>query len=148
MILKEISYNQLREAISVSFLGDSKIFELYDVNVTVENVDQIVEDIYRKICEYGNGIILKGVYVDDELIGYVVRMNDLLISFSMAVKFRNNDNTKEFFRLIKEDFRSKFFCHLWSINKRAATWLKKMGMQTIFENNQIIKLECRLPQES
>lgn len=142
MILKDISYNQLKEAIRISFIGDNKIFELYDVNVTVENIDQIVEDIYRKILEYGSSVILKGVYEDQELIGYVVRMGDLLISFSLAVKFRTKENTTEFFRLIREDFRSTFFCHLWSINKRAVTWLRRMGMETIFENSQIIKLQC------
>lgn len=147
MTLKEIPYNQLKQAIRTSFLGDNKIFEMYDVNVTVENVDQIVEDIYQKICEYGNEVVLRGVYHEDELIGYMVRMDNLLISFSIAFKFRTKENTNEFFKLIKEDFRSSFFCHLWSINKRAYSWLKRMGMETIFENNQIIKLQCQLQQD-
>lgn len=144
MILKPITYNEFREAIKVSFTGDGKIFDFYDRTVTVRNVNDIVEDIFRKVREYGDSITLKGVYENKELVGYVVRMNNLLISFSLALQFRTPEHTKEFFKLIKEDFKSNFFCHLWSVNKRAASWLKKQGMETVFENNQIIKLQCQL----
>lgn len=144
MTLKPITYSQLKEAIRVSFENDKAIFEFYDRNVTVNSLEDIVNDIYHKIGDYGDIIILKGVYMGEELIGYVAKTNNLLISFSIAIKYRSKENTCEFFDLIKEDFQNMFYCYLWSINLRAINWLKKMGMEIIFNNNNIIKLQCQL----
>lgn len=144
MILKEITYNELKEAIRASFNNDRFIKEFYDSSVRIDSVDDIVEDIYKKILEY-NGyegrLIIKGAYDGEELIGYVVVFNNLLISFALAVEHRKLKGT-EFFELIKKELKSDFSCYLWSINLRARKWLEKHGMKTIFSDNKIIKLQC------
>lgn len=146
MEFKEITYDQFKEAIKVSFIGDESIMSLYDENVKVNTVDDIVEDIYKKVSEYGSDVVFKGAYENNELIGYAVTLRNLLISFSISSKFRTKKHTDEFFLLIKQSFNESFFCYLWGVNKRAVKWLKKQNMETIFENNQIIKLKCQLQQ--
>lgn len=144
MILKEITYNQLRKAIRVSFTSDNDIKSFYDQSVSINSVDDIIEDIYKKILEYNNydgKLIIKGAYEGEELIGYVVLFNNLLISFALAVEHRKSKGT-EFFELIKKELNSNFFCFLWSINVRARKFLEKHGMKTIFSDNKIIKLQC------
>jgi len=144
MILKEIKYNELKEAIRVSFASDNDIKKFYDSSVSINSLEDIVEDIYKKITEYNNydgRLIIKGAYYGEELIGYVVVFNNLLISFAMAVEYRKSKGT-EFFELIKSDLNSNFFCFLWSINIRARKFLEKHGMKTIFSDNRIIKLQC------
>jgi hypothetical protein len=145
MTLKSISYNQFKEAVRISFSNDKDIKTFYDKNVFVNTVDDIVEDISKKVAEYANyngNLFLKGVFDEERLIGYVVRFNNLLISFSISYEYRTKEKTREFFRLIKDDFNEVFFCYLWSINLRARRWLEKMGMETIFSDNNIIKLKC------
>jgi hypothetical protein len=145
MILKEITYNQLKEAIRVSFTSDNDIKSFYDSSVSINSVDDIVEDIYKKVLEYNNydgKLIIKGAYEGEELIGYVVVFNNLLISFALAVEHRKSKGT-EFFELIKRELNSNFFCFLWSINVRATKFLEKHGMKTIFSDNKIIKLQCQ-----
>jgi hypothetical protein len=144
MILKEITYHQLKEAIRVSFTSDNDIKSFYDSSVSINSVDDIVEDIYKKVLEYNNydgKLIIKGAYDGEELIGYVVVFNNLLISFALAVEHRKS-NGAEFFELIKKELKSDFVCLLHSINVRARKWLEKNGMKTIFSDNKIVKLQC------
>jgi hypothetical protein len=145
MTLQNITYSQFREAIRASFSKDEDIKKFYDTNIVVNSVEDIVEDIYKKVFEYNNydgKLIIKGAYDGEDLIGYVAVFNNLLISFALAVERRKSNGT-EFFELIKKELNSNFFCFLWSINVRATKFLEKHGMKTIFSDNQIIKLQCR-----
>lgn len=142
MIAKTITYKELGEAIKIAFAEDAKIYELYDPNVIVENVDQISEDIIRKLKTHNN-IILKGIYDKNKLIGFFVRAGGLLVSFSLAVQYRTRKYLNNFWRLIQREFKGIFKCYLWSKNQRAIKFLQKHG--AIITNWNDLLTELTIP---
>lgn len=140
-----ISYKTLYEAIKISFDNDTPIIKLYDPNKVVNSIDDVTKDIFKKILEYAddNKVILNGVYEKNELIGYFIYRNKLLISFSIAVKYRTTDCLKAFFRLIKSEIKGQFGCMLWSKNLRAIKWLEKNGLKIIHLDPVITQLVCQ-----
>jgi hypothetical protein len=138
MILRIVKYENLKNAIKIAFDEDKKIFEFYDPNSDVANLDEIVEDIYNKIDgykEFSGGIIAMEVYEKNKLIGYFVYNNKMLISFGLNIAYRQRKYFKEFFNLMKITLGKGFSCMLWSKNIRAIKWLMKMGMMPIKEND-------------
>lgn len=145
VILKEITYSQFKQAIRTSFENDGDIKSLYDPSVCIKCIDDIVEDIYEKVVGYKlykGEISIKGAYENGDLVGYVVKFNDLLVSFALSISYRTKEKTKEFFELIKKDFNCPFYCYLWEVNKRAVRFLERNGLKQVFSGNKIIKLQC------
>lgn len=142
MKIKKISYSQLKEAIRVAFDGDSEIFNLYDPNVSVSSIDELVNDVYWKISEY-NDVDLFAVYEKEILIGYFVTSKKQLISFGLSVNYRLGKYVNNFYWMIKKKLGDDFFVLLWKKNVRAMRWLIKNGMAITFSQNQIIKLQCQ-----
>jgi|ERR1700748_256805 len=139
MIVKDISGDEFKKAISIAFSNDSQILSLYDPNVTVESVEEIVQDIIKKVTEHGN-VQCKGIYDKNKLVGYFVRGAGMLISFGLCVQYRVRKYKKELFALIKEDFKGMFVCFLWSKNVRGIRYLEKCGMKVIQTDYQLTKL--------
>jgi hypothetical protein len=139
MIAKEITYSQLDKAIEIAFMEDKHIYSLYDPNVKIETVQDIVWDIPRKIKGFNNPI-LRGVYERDELIGYFVYQGKMLISFSMAMKYRTRKYLREFFNLINKELKGEFVCYLWKRNLRAIKWLQKNGLEVFDYMEDVAKL--------
>lgn len=129
MITKTITYEQLVPAIKTVFAEDKAVYDLYDPNVEVKNIDDIVANILQKTTEYKAPVIYKEVYLGNELAGYFFYREGMLISFGLNVKFRTRHYKKDFFRTIKKEIGSHFFCVLWTKNSRAIRYLLKMGMQ-------------------
>ncbi len=142
MMLKSIEYEKLKPAIKVAFEHDKDIFKYYDPNVPITSVNEIVEDIYRKIGEYEGQLKIYEVYERFNLAGYIVAREDRLISFGLAVEYRFRKHLNNFFSLIKGLLGKNFYCLLWTRNIRAAKWLIKNGMTETFYDNNIIKLSC------
>lgn len=142
MIAKSITYNQLKEAIKIGFEGDKKIVALYDPNIPVNTIEDVQNDIYRKLKEFEtvDFVSLKGVYEKGKLVGYYVRRSGLLISFALACSFRTRKFLRKFFCLIKSDFEGCFMCFLWNKNERGIRFLVKHGMQIHERNDQITQL--------
>lgn len=140
MTSKKISIEKLKEAIEVAFDGDNEIVKLYDPNVEVGNIEDVINDIYNKIFEIKDLCICKGVYDSQTLIGYYIYSSILLISFSLNVKYRTESNLIDFFDIIKKDLGDEFGCRLWSKNKRAIKWLEKNGMEAVEDYNNITQL--------
>lgn len=138
MIAKEITYEELKKAIEIAFTGDDEIVALYDPNIEVSSVDDVIKDIDRKIFEIIGDCECKGIYDNEELIGYYVHMGKLLISFGLSSHYRKNN--KDFFELIKKDLVNYFGCRLWSKNKRAINWLIKNEMTFVDDENGITRL--------
>ncbi len=143
MMLKAIEYEKIKPSIRVAFEKDKDIFKYYDPAVSVENIDQIVDDIYRKIGEYEGELKIYSVCEKNNLVGYIVGRDDRLISFGLSVEYRFRKYLNNFFQVIKGLLGNNFYCLLWSRNIRAAKWLIKNGMKETFYDNQIIKL-CHL----
>lgn len=148
MIAKKINTNQLKEAIKVAFSEDAKIVDFYDPHKKIEEVDDIVTDISKKICEFKSGakaeeVEIKGIYEKGNLIGYYVFKPSLLISFSLNIQYRTRPFLNAFWGLIKRDMNSRFNCFLWSKNVRAIKFLQKRGMRIMQCDNLITKLTCQ-----
>jgi len=139
MIAKEITYKELESAIRIAFENDKEIIELYDPRVNASSINEIVEDILKKVKDHGT-IQLKGVYDKGELIGFYVRGKGMLMSFGLAVKYRVRKFKRHFFDLIKRDFKGTFICFLWSVNVRAIKWLEKNDMKVVASDSRITKL--------
>ena len=140
MISKEIKYEGLYNAIKTSFEEDRNIVKLYDPNVQVESIDDVVNDINRKIFEIKEHCIFKGVYEREKLIGYYVYAELILISFSLSSQYRTRGYLRDFFSLIRRDLGKKFICKLWSKNTRAIKWLLKNNLEIIEEKDNITEL--------
>lgn len=132
-----------RCALIQSFKDDKDIFKYFDPNVNVESVDDIVSDIERKVEEYGENAIKKGIYSKGKLIGYFVIYHELLVSFALSVEYRKRSFLREFFSIIKKTLNNKFACILWTRNKRAIGWLTKMGMHVVHSNDITTQLICQ-----
>ena len=139
MKTKVIKYEILREAIRIAFHDDKDIYSLYDPNVKVESLDEIVNNISSKILDYGECKYI-GVFENTKLIGYFVYKEDRLISFSINIEYRVRKYLREFFRLIKSEIKGHFNVFLWNINIRAIKYLIKQGMEVTYKNNEITQL--------
>lgn len=140
MIARKITYSQLEKAIQVAFEEDTKIVELYDPNVEVKSIDDVVKSISEKIFEIKDLCICKGVYEKGKLIGYYVYTDMLLISFSLASQYRTRGHLREFFGMIRKDLGKKFVCRLWNKNIRAIKWLLKNDLEVIEDKDDIVQL--------
>ena|SRR5215469_6446909 len=139
MTKKKINIGELEMAIKISFTGDKKIFDMYDKNVKVENVEEIAIDVIRKIKEYENAEYF-GVYENGKIIGYFVCEPLKLLSFALEPSFRTRSYLKDFFSIIRKTVHNEFVCLLWSRNIRAVKWLCKNGMKIYETNPQITTL--------
>jgi hypothetical protein len=140
LIARKITYSQLEKAIQVAFEEDTKIVELYDPNVEVKSIDDVVKSISEKIFEIKDLCICKGVYEKGKLIGYYVYTDMLLISFSLASQYRTRGHLREFFGMIRKDLGKKFVCRLWNKNIRAIKWLLKNDLEVIEDKDDIVQL--------
>lgn len=141
MTARDITYDQLKTAIEISFRDDKKIFDFYDPNIKVSSVEDIVKNISEKVATH-QGLNIKGIYHKNELIGYIVYNKVALISFSLSVKFRIRKFLREFYSIIKKELGGKFVCYLFTRNQRAIKWLSKMGMVINYSDYNITQLQC------
>ncbi len=140
MISKQINTTQFKEAIKIAFDSDKDIYSLYCPHVSVNNVDDIVNDIATRIGKDVSSAIIKGIYEKSELIGYYVYYGKTLISFALGMKYRNRKYLKEFWSKIREDLRGSFQCFLWSRNRRGYRWLEKNGMKIVAQDELLTHL--------
>lgn len=141
MIAKIIDYNELEKAIRVAFKDDKDMLTLYDPLVTVENVEDIVSDIVKKIKTHGKSVI-KGLYEKNKLAGFFIRAGGLLISFGIAVEYRVRKFKNKLWQLIIDEFKGIFKCYLWTTNQRAIKFLQKCGMIVTNSDERLTELTC------
>lgn len=137
MTTQTIPYNQLEKAVRISFENDKDMFKLYDKSVIVTNLEELIVDVMLKIKEYSityPDTEFKAVYEKNKVIGYIVFKEETLISFALAIEYRQRKYLNEFFSLIKRELRGHFCCTLWSRNVRAVKWLLGMGLR-IYDTN-------------
>ena len=139
MQIKTIQFKNLSDAIRIAFENDKDMFKLFDPNVKVETLDEIVSNIIDKIKTYGECEYV-GIYDKNKLIGYFVYKGSQLISFALAVPYRQRKYLREFFRIIRTTITGHFMVLLWSKNIRAIKFLLKNEMQIINQNENITQL--------
>jgi len=141
MTTKQLSYDQLKEAVRISFDGDYKILSLYDPNIPVQSLEDVQNDILRKVVGYDK-LQYIGVYEKGEIVGYYVRNEGMLVSFALSMPYRVRSFKRKFFDIVKRDFKGMFTCFLWSRNQRAIKYLVKCGMSVQESNNLLTVLKC------
>lgn len=140
MIAKCINKKQFKEAIRISFDGDDKIYGLYNPNVKVENIDDIVKDISERVESDVRGIAIKGAYEDNSLVGYYAYAGDTLVSFGLSVEHRQRKHLKALWGLIRKDLKGAFQCYLFTRNIRGCKWLQKNGMKIFQQDSSLTHL--------
>lgn len=139
---KEINNEQFKEAIKVSFVNDPLIFALYNPNVKVITVEDIVNDISGRIKSDVNGAVIKGVYDKGVLIGYYVYdyAHKTLVSFGLNIGYRRRKYLNKFWSMIRDDLKGMFQCFLWTRNGRGIKWLQKNKMKIVATDNLLTQL--------
>lgn len=131
----------MKDQIRIAFDGDEEVLKLYDPTVEVRFIDEVVEDIYRKLVEYDLLYQFKFVEMPD---GYFCYIPGTLVSFGLNRKSRTPERLAEFWDAIVAELGGTFECMLWSKNRRGIGWLKKMGMrvdkEVDYEGNKITVL--------
>ncbi len=138
MTARDISYNEIKEAIKIAFSEDTDLLKFYDKSANIKSTDDIVIDVIRKVATYKEKIFWQGVFVDNKLVGYFVFSPFLLISFGLNVEYR--DKKRKFFVLMQKTIGKRFCAHLFSHNVRAIKFLMKNKMKVVAENHLLTKL--------
>jgi len=95
----------LKQSIHTAFEGDDEIVKLYDPTVEVRFVDEVVDDIYRKLVEYDLLYQFKFVEMPD---GYFCYMPGTLVSFGLNRKSRTPERLAEFWDAIVAELGGTF----------------------------------------
>ena len=142
MIAKNINIEQFRDAIRIAFEGDSAIYPLYNPKITVNSVEDIVDDISYRIEKETENSVIKGVFDKNKLIGYYVYnpSRKALVSFGLNIAYRQRKILKSFWSIIRTDLKGKFQAFLWSRNERGIKWLLKNGMKIVAADNLLTHL--------
>jgi hypothetical protein len=137
MTTQTVSYNQLVSAVKIAFENDKEMLKLYDKTVVVNDLDELITDVVRKLKEYPTvypDTTFKSVVDKNKTVGYIVFKEETLISFGLCMEYRKRKYLNEFFGLIRKELRGHFCCTLWSRNIRAVKWLLGNGLR-IFDTN-------------
>lgn len=143
MIAKEATYKELESAVRTAFADDKEIFKFYDKNAVVTNLDDLVQDVMRKLKEHVPifpDTTFKTIWDKGKIVGYLAYKKETLISFGLCVEYRQRKYLKEFFSIIKKELHGPFLCSLWSRNIRAVKWLMKNGLRILDTNPHITTL--------
>ena len=147
MEIKKIEVPQLNKVLFDTFTGDNKLFEYFDPSVKVYTLEDIVDNIEKKISDYISifkEVIIFSVINKNKTVGYFIYNNKMLISFGLNIKYRTKKTALLFFNLVKREIGSNFYCTLYSINTRAINWLIKMGLKIEANNLLTTKLiQCQ-----
>ena len=139
MVVKKINIIELPIFINAAFENDEELIGLYDKSVEVETIEDICINVFEKIASLSGSTELRGVSIDGNNIGFFVFNPGYLISFGINVEYRNKKVLSDFWALIKKELGGTFQCALFSVNVRGINWLKKCGMNIIFENLTILQ---------
>ena len=119
------------------------MFKFYDKKADVTTLDELVSDVVRKVKDYFEvfpDTVFKVVIEKGKTIGYIVFKEATLISFGLAIEYRQRKYLNEFFSLIKKELRGRFVCMLWSRNIRAVKFLMKNGLKILDTNPEVTTL--------
>lgn len=141
MIAKTIEYREFEKAIRSAFKDDPDMLTLYDPLAHVKSLDDIVNDIVKKIKTHGKAVV-KGLYEKNKLAGFFIRVGGLLVSFGIAVEYRVRKFKNKLWQLIREEFKGIFKCYLWTTNQRAIKFLQKCGMVITNSDERLTELTC------
>lgn len=110
---------------------DKELIEKYHVTSGSSLTDCIAKTIedFKNLHESFEFHIIKK---DEEIFGYFgtefINGVNFLTSFFILPQFRNKENSKEFFSMVRNHFNNEsFITGIYAKNTRAESWLKKNG---------------------
>jgi len=135
----KIHIDRLKEYIYAAFIEDIDLLAYYDKGENISTLEEACENVFQKIKNNYPEAILYGLQIGDRPVGYFAYCNTLLVSFGLDVNERTKDNLIEFWNIIKATLGSGFQSILYSYNDRAINFLKKCGMDIVFDNVTILQ---------
>lgn len=139
MIKVVIHIDQLKEYIDAAFYKDEELLRYYDKGENIVTLSDAMENVYQKVKRNYPEAIIYGLKIKGFPAGYFVYYNTLLVSFGLDIQHRTSEYLAEFWGIIKETLGSSFQSILYSYNDRAIGFLKKSGMDIIFDNVTILQ---------
>jgi hypothetical protein len=128
-----MTYNNIYEY----FGKDENLMNYYDPTSSCKTNEEAIMEIYHKLV-FDHAKERPCTFVRDD-IGYLFYSEGLLISFCVKPEYRDKENLSYFGNLIKSKVGQHFKCYLFNINKKAISFLERIGM--IQENsNELITL--------
>lgn len=146
-MIRDIKIEELQDYINSAFEGDDELLSFYDRNANVKTLEDCCNNTFQKIrfsypnASYGGldiNVLNIGTEMKEKKIGFVVYENNMLISFGINKSHRDSDLLKLFWSDLKYLLGANFCCSLYSYNTRAIDWLKKCGMQVVYENITVL----------
>lgn len=134
-----INIDQLKEYIDAAFYKDEELLRYYDKGECITTLEDACVNVFQKIKVNYPEANLVGITIKGLPIGYFAFCGSLLVSFGLEVNSRTKDNLIEFWDNIKGTLGNSFQSILYSYNDRAIGFLKKSGMDIIFENVTILQ---------
>ncbi len=128
-----MTLNDIKEC----FDTDKDLINYYDPTSNVSSNEEAIVDIYHKLVDHAKDG--KCTFYKDE-IGYIFYREKLLISFCVKKEYRDKYNLSYFGNLIKSKVGHNFDCFLFNKNKRAISFLERLGMAKIMSNDLITLL--------
>lgn len=136
---KQIYIDQLKKYIDAAFCEDYDLLRYYDKGENIGTLEAACENVFEKIKRNYPEVILYGIHITGKPVGYFAYYNTLLVSFGLDVNQRTKDNLVDFWRNITEVLGNGFQSILYSYNDRAINFLKKCGMDILFDNVTILQ---------
>ncbi len=136
---KQLNIDQLKEYIDAAFREDTDLLRYYDKGESIDTLEDACINVFEKIKRNYPDAILYGIHITGRPIGYFAYCNTLLVSFGIAVNERTKDNLIEFWNNITDVLGKGFQSILYSYNDRAIGFLKKCGMDIVFDNVTILQ---------
>ena len=144
MTIHSINIDKLREYVDATFEGDDDILFYYDKKEKVKTIPEACENIVNKIGIVYNGSELRGIKINGHKVGYFVYTDELLISFGLNKCYRNKAILTDMWEHIKLEVGDEFQCLLYSYNVRAVDWLRRCGMDVLFDNVTVLRFQNHL----
>ena len=144
MTVQPIDINDLRVYVDAAFDGDDDILFYYDKKEKVKTISEACENVVNKVENQYDDSQIRGLKINGSKVGYFVYTNDLLVSFGVNKHYRNKAILTDMWEIIKKEMGDTFQCLLYSYNVRAVDWLKRCGMDILFENVTVLRFENNL----
>lgn len=141
MVVKNIHIEELNPFIEAAFLGDDELLNCYDKSVPVTRITDVCENVFAKIQSLIQPAELRGIEINGNKIGYFAFHPGVLISFGLRIEYRSKENLSKFWEIIKSELGGAFQCAIFSYNSRGLNFLKKGGMNVLYDN--ITFLQCQ-----
>jgi hypothetical protein len=134
-----INIDQLKEYIDAAFYKDDELLRYYDKGECITTLGDACVNVFQKIKVNYPEANLIGITIKGLPVGYFAYCGSLLISFGLDVNSRTKDNLIDFWDNIKSTIGSNFQSILYSYNDRAISFLKRCGMDIIFDSVTILQ---------